>query len=149
MIGNLIVCKKCGEELQPENLLVGTSPDGKLTRKCCFCGFEEVVERDLKTLKDLRIEEELCEKLDTEVYLPVKKELEGIDKTYSLGAKKEDFKGLIEKKFNELRQSAIKDIKFFRKNRSSNPEYSKEELNGVEKYIKWKFNIEEEDLKND
>ena len=102
---------------------------------------------DLKTLNDLRIEEELCEKLDTEVYLPIKEELEGIDKTYSLGAKKEDFKGLIEKKFNELRQSTIKEIKFFRKNRSSNPEYSKEELNGVEKYIKWKFNITEEDLK--
>ena len=44
MVGNLIVCKECGKELQPENLLVGTSPDGKLTRKCGFCGFEEVVE---------------------------------------------------------------------------------------------------------
>jgi len=44
MVGHLIVCKECGTELQPENLLVGTSPDGKLTRKCGFCGFEEVVE---------------------------------------------------------------------------------------------------------
>ncbi len=65
----------------------------------------------MKTLKDLRIEEELCEKLDSEVYLPVKQELKGINKTYSLGFRKEDFKGLIEKKLLELKQLAIKWIK--------------------------------------
>ena len=46
----------------------------------------------------------------------------------------------------ELRQEAIKDIKYFRKNRSSNPNYSKQELNGIEKYIMWKFNITGEEL---
>ncbi len=102
--------------------------------------------KELKTFKDLRIEEELCEKLDSEVYLPVKKELEGIGRTYSLGFKKENFKGLIEKKLREIKQEAIREIKFFRKNRSSNPDYSKTELDGIEKYIKWKFNIKEEDL---
>jgi len=63
MILNPFKCKKCGEELQPENLLVGTSPDGKLTRKCGFCGFEEVVEKDvekdLKTLKDIPMEQDI------------------------------------------------------------------------------------------
>ena len=47
----------------------------------------------------------------------------------------------------DLKQEAIKEIKHFRKNRSSNPDYSKQELNGVEKYIMWKFNTTEEDLK--
>ncbi len=70
----------------------------------------------LKTLKELRIEEELCEELDSKVYLPVKKELEGIGRTYSLGMRKEDFKGFIEKKFIELREEAIKWIKELEKN---------------------------------
>lgn len=167
MIGHLIKCKKCGEELQPENLLVGTSPDGKLTRKCGFCGFEEVVEkeRDLKTFRDLRIEEELCEKLDLEVYLPVKGELEGIDRTYSLGARKEDFKGFIEKKFKELRQEAIKRIKHYKGILEILPEYFKKyshrdkegkelPIEAMEGFYKGKIeeleeflNITEEDLK--
>ena len=46
-----------------------------------------------------------------------------------------------------LRREAIRDIEFFRKNRSSNPDYSKEELNGIERYIMWKNNLTEEDLK--
>lgn len=46
-----------------------------------------------------------------------------------------------------LRRSAIEDVKHFRKNRSSNPDYSKTELDGVEKYIVWKNNLTEGDLK--
>ena len=126
MILNPFKCKECGEELQPENLLVGTT-DGKLTRKCGFCGFEEVVEKDLKTLKDFF--EYWSSGNDG------KGKADGIDNAVA-----EDF-------IKGLKQEAIKDIKFFRKNRSSNPEYSKQELNGVEKYIMWKFNIIEEELK--
>ncbi len=71
------------------------------------------MKEELKTMEDLKIEEELCKKLDTEVYLPVKQELEGIDRTYSLGARKEDFKGLIEKKLKELKAEAIKRAKYY------------------------------------
>lgn len=97
----------------------------------------------LKTLKDLRIEEELCEKLDSEVYLPVKKELEGIDRTYSLGAKKEDFKGFIEKKIKELRQEAIKCVKIMEKigKKKYGKKYKRQFL-----FMHF-FNITEEDLK--
>ena len=47
----------------------------------------------------------------------------------------------------KIKQEAIKDIKHLRKNRSSNPKYSKEELNGIEKYIMWKNILTEGDLK--
>jgi len=40
---NPIKCSSCNAELQPENLLVGTSDKGELTRKCSFCGAEEDV----------------------------------------------------------------------------------------------------------
>ena len=49
--------------------------------------------------------------------------------------------------YEALKQEAIKDIKVLGKNRSSNEDFSKEELKGIDKYIKWKFNITEEDLK--
>lgn len=105
---------------------------------------------ELKTLKDLRIEEELCEKLDSEVYLPVKKELEGIGMTYSLGSRKEDFKGLIEKKFNDLKQEAIKWIKEEIKIWDSrHPLSTKGKTIEVPVIKRWmnRFNINEEDLK--
>jgi len=81
----------------------------------------------LKTLKETATEEEMAE--------------------YFEDIKEFDVKRITRVVKGNIRQSTIKDIKFFRKNRSSNPEYSKEELNGVEKYIKWKFNVEEGDLK--
>ncbi|TET75173.1 MAG: hypothetical protein E3J56_01105 [Candidatus Aminicenantes bacterium] len=111
--------------------------------------------KDPKTLKDLRIEEELCEKLDSEVYLPVKKELKGCGRTYSLGIRKENFKGFLAKKFEELKLEAIKEIKL------AESSIAKEATRGlfgwgtdflftkdVIGYIKWKFNIIEEDLKD-
>lgn len=64
----------------------------------------------LKTFKDLRIEEELCYRLDLEVYLPVKEELSDINRSYSLGPRKEDFKKAIEFELLKPRQEAIKYI---------------------------------------
>ena len=58
----------------------------------------------------------------------------------------------------ELKQSAIEDIKEFNPNQPSNmttaylaliTSYTREELKGIIKYIKWKFNITDEDLKDD
>ena len=43
-----------------------------------------------KEIEDIEIE--LCRKLDEDLYLPVKEELKGINRTYSLGIKKENFK---------------------------------------------------------
>lgn len=93
---------------------------------------------DLKTLKDLRIEEELCSYLDAEVYLPVKEELKGCGRTYSLGMRKEDFKGFLDKKFKELRQLIIEWIKYARR--------CKHQLN-VPETFKTIFSISEEELK--
>lgn len=101
---------------------------------------------ELKTLNDLRIEEELCEKLDLEVYVPVKKELEGIGTTYSLGSRKEDFKDLIEKKFNDLRQEVIKCIKK-ETNLAVKSKENREFLMGRISFAKEFFNITEGDLK--
>ena len=58
----------------------------------------------MNTLKELRIVEELCEKLDSELYLPVRQELKNVQASYSLGNRKEDFKILIDEKFKQLRQ---------------------------------------------
>ena len=63
--------------------------------------------KELETFKDLKIEQELCEKLDEDVYLPVKEELKDFKKTYSLGMRKEDFKGLISEEMQRLRHLAI------------------------------------------
>ena len=46
----------------------------------------------------------------------------------------------------KLRQEAINDIKELNTNRSSNPNYSKNELDGIVRWIEWKFNITKEDL---
>lgn len=62
---------------------------------------------ELKTFKGLRIVENLCYRLDTDLYLPVKKELSGIDRTHSLGFKKEDFKRTIDFELERARQEAI------------------------------------------
>ena len=40
MFGNLIICKNCKRELQPNDVLLGEI-DGELVRACRFCGFEE------------------------------------------------------------------------------------------------------------
>jgi hypothetical protein len=55
-------------------------------------------------ISDLGIEEELCEKLDSELYLPVRQELKNVRASYSLWSRKEDFKDLIAEKFKQLRQ---------------------------------------------
>ena len=99
-----------------------------------------------KTLKDLKIEEELCEKLDTNVYLPVKEELKGIDRTYSLGHRKEDFKGLIEKKFKELKQNAIAHIKHMRRE-GRDSYYANIDEKSVIPWIKEHFGVTDEELK--
>lgn len=44
MVGNLIQCEKCGRELQPENLKVGTNEKGELLGICGFCGNEVKVQ---------------------------------------------------------------------------------------------------------
>ena len=47
--------------------------------------------------------EKLCVLLDLDIYIPVKKELEGCGRTYSLGIRKENFKGDLERIINSLR----------------------------------------------
>ena len=42
MILNPFKCEKCENELQPEDILVGTDKDN-LIRKCGFCGNEVIV----------------------------------------------------------------------------------------------------------
>lgn len=37
MIGNLIKCEKCNNELQPEDIGIGIE-QGNLIRVCCYCG---------------------------------------------------------------------------------------------------------------
>lgn len=46
---------------------------------------------------------ELSEKLDKEVYLPVKEELAGCGRTYSLGIRKEKFKMALQETIEKLR----------------------------------------------
>ena len=135
MILNPFKCKKCGEELQPENLLVGTSPDGKLTRKCGFCGFEEVVEKDLKTLKDI---EEDCEKLDMMDYT-APSDINILRQGTKIGfkrAKEEAIK--IKKRINDWSNKGILHQEF--------KKISGKKLN-VDTFMKWFFNISKEDLK--
>ncbi len=54
----------------------------------------------------------LCEKIDLDMYLPVKEELKGCDCTYSLGIRKEMFKKLISNTIRDLKnsESQMKDI---------------------------------------
>lgn len=40
---NPMKCKKCEEELQPEDLLVGTNEKEELVKVCRFCGLEAEV----------------------------------------------------------------------------------------------------------
>lgn len=60
-----------------------------------------------------QVEINLCEYLDTEVYLPVKKELEGIGRTYSLGFRKENFKGFIHEELKKIEQGLIQKKEVF------------------------------------
>jgi len=113
-----------------------------------------MTEEKLKTWKDLRIGEELCYRLDSDVYLPVKEELEGIDRTYTLGFRKEDFKGIIESELKRPRQEAIKWIKDFRKDmdplhitKHAGEEYLPAERYGAIQILKQFFDISKEDLK--
>lgn len=43
VIINPIKCEGCGEELQPEEILVGTNSDGDLIRACKFCQKEVII----------------------------------------------------------------------------------------------------------
>lgn len=75
----------------------------------------------METIDDLHIVEELCEKIDSELYLPVKKELENAKETYSLGNRKEDFKILISIKFSQLKQLAMVNIMKLEEAKKNNP----------------------------
>ena len=102
---------------------------------------------DLKTFKDLRIEEELCEKLDSEVYFPVKEELKGCGRTYSLGIRKENFKGFLAEKFEQLKQESIKWVKEDKEAIGRlHPEDVGTWIISLERWMK-RLNITEEDLK--
>jgi len=58
-----------------------------------------------KTWKDLKIEEELCRRLDEELYIPCKKDFG------SFGHRKELFKGVIEEELKKPKNEAIKQFK--------------------------------------
>ncbi len=96
----------------------------------------------LKTFKNLRIEEELCEQLDSEIYLPVKAELAGKGISHTLGIRKENFKGFIDKKFKELRRAAIKCVK------EDVEDIAKGKVNVINLNDRWmkRLNITEADL---
>lgn len=119
------VCDKCGNpELSAGDMGSVCNCDNWLYHHKCIkdnvcknCGIKKP-ETELKTLKDMDYKDWKC--------------FDDYEKWFSEST---------------LKQGAIKDINFFRKNRSSNPDYSKTELNGVEKYIVWKNNLTEEDLK--
>lgn len=96
---------------------------------------------DLKTLKDLKLEEDFAEYLAFQVYHPVKEELKGCGRTYSLGQRLEFFKGFVEKKHKELRQAAIDWIK-----REDWSDYSETQMKIIRPWIKEFFNITEEEL---
>ena len=50
MLGKLIICKGCKEELQPEDIMVGVDKEGNLMRVCSLCGRTEIVEEKNETL---------------------------------------------------------------------------------------------------
>ena len=43
MILNPFPCEKCGEELQPEDILLGINKLGDLVRRCNFCDNEVII----------------------------------------------------------------------------------------------------------
>lgn len=55
---------------------------------------------DKERIEELEIR--LCEFLDKEVYLPVKEELKGVGRTYSLGIRKENFKAFMSEELKRL-----------------------------------------------
>jgi hypothetical protein len=63
---------------------------------------EKIIERIDK------IERDLCSALDRDVYIPVKRKLEKVNVTYSLGMRKEDFKMTIHNQLEELKQEIEK-----------------------------------------
>ncbi len=112
------------------------------------------VSTELKTLKDLKIEERLAYVLDEELYLPVKQELAGCGRSYSLGIRKENFKGEIEKQFKILRQTVIEWIKEDLETSNSSQFIGNFDsvaglhVSEAQKWMK-RFNITEEDLKDE
>jgi len=51
MILNPIICKECGNELQPEDVGIRFSDNNDLVRVCCFCD-DEVIITDAKGDED-------------------------------------------------------------------------------------------------
>lgn len=108
----------------------------------------------LNTMEDLRIGEELCYRLDSDVYLPVKEELSGTPVPYSLGMRKENFKSTIVSELQKPRQEAIKWIKEMRTYPFS-PEFweimdeleIRSDTDRIVLWLKHFFDINEEDLK--
>ena len=102
----------------------------------------------LKTFEELQLEEDLCYKLDENLYLPVKEELKGCGRAYSLGIRKEIFKGDIAGAFQKLKQEAIKWINHsWKQAKEMFPEITKEGLEIQGKDFMEFFNITEEELK--
>ena len=114
---------------------------------------------ELKTLKDLGIEEELCYRLDVDVYLPVKEKISGISERkriaipHSLGIRKEGYKRTIEYELGKLRRElAIPWIKELDRQRHEmfkqpNKTFDRAMIEGKRELLREIFNITKEDLK--
>lgn len=68
-----------------------------------MCDFCDEVKREIEKIK-----EDFCYKIDVDLYLPVKKELAGIDRTYSLGMRKEELKGYLCDTLDRFRKEVLK-----------------------------------------
>lgn len=102
---------------------------------------------ELKTWNDLNIEDNLCRRLDENVYLPVKSELKDCGTEYSLGQRKEQFKQEIETELKQVRDAAIEKVKSIR----SDVKKAFPAINEVGRKIQGSalmefFNIKEEEL---
>ena len=108
-------------------------------------------------MKD-RILSDICYALDAEVYLPVKEELSKTDVQYSLGIRKEDFKGIMEHDFEFFTMWAIENAKTLRDYIMGGTTYgklpswvkklnlNKEAISGIVIFLMDRFKIKEEDL---
>jgi hypothetical protein len=112
----------------------------------------------MKKIKDLRIEEELCEKLDSELYIPVRDEMKNaVGVSHSLGNRKEDFKDLISEKVRQLKQLAIDNVRELQKSKMLSEMSFNETKNSVDwdeiqrcdygiEILREVFDIKDEDL---
>lgn len=99
------------------------------------------MEEKLKTWEDLRIEAELCYRLDMELYIPVKAN------PNILGFKKELYKRIIEEQMRLLRKElGIKWINHYQ-GLVDKKQLTKHEFIGIRGVLMHIFNITEEELK--